>query len=165
MPPRSIASATVAFGLVSVPVEVYSSGESAASLSFNMLHKDCGTRLKQQYICPKDEVVVDRESPGAPFVTPARPDNQNQCRFVPLQIRFVQPAATVEVEFAGEGQRRLEVVYRDLEDDISPDNRASDDGRHGGIDFVRIRPLPQDLSNELPAASVRSIKFTTLQRG
>ena len=62
MPPRSIASATVAFGLVSVPVEVYSSGESAGSVSFNMLHKDCGTRLKQQYICPKDEVVVDREN-------------------------------------------------------------------------------------------------------
>ena len=60
MPARSIGSATVAFGLVSVPVEVYSSGESAGSVSFNMLHKACGTRLKQQYICPKDEVVVDR---------------------------------------------------------------------------------------------------------
>jgi DNA end-binding protein Ku len=31
-------------------------------VSFNMLHKDCGTKLKQQYICPKHEVVVDREN-------------------------------------------------------------------------------------------------------
>lgn len=60
MPVRSIGTATISFGLVSVPVHVYSTGESAASVSFNMLHKDCGTRLKQQYICPKDEVIVDR---------------------------------------------------------------------------------------------------------
>ena len=62
MPARSIGSATISFGLVSVPVEVYSSGESAASVSFNMLHKDCGTKLKQQYLCPKHEVVVDRKN-------------------------------------------------------------------------------------------------------
>jgi hypothetical protein len=109
-------------------------------------------------------VVVDRESPGAPFITSALPDNLAQCRFVPLQIRFDPPAATVEVEFGGEGQRRLEVVYRDLSSDISPDNRAADDGRRGGIDFVRIRPLPQDLSAELPAAAVRSVTFTVLPR-
>ena len=62
MPARSIGTATISFGLVSVPVEVYSTGESAASVSFNMLHKDCGTKLKQQYICPKHEVVVDRDN-------------------------------------------------------------------------------------------------------
>jgi DNA end-binding protein Ku len=62
MPARSIGTATISFGLVSVPVEVYSTGESAASVSFNMLHKDCGTKLKQQYVCPKHEVVVDREN-------------------------------------------------------------------------------------------------------
>jgi len=62
MPARSIGTATISFGLVSVPVEVYSTGESAASVSFNMLHKDCGTKLKQQYICPKHEVVVEREN-------------------------------------------------------------------------------------------------------
>lgn len=61
MPARSIGTATISFGLVSVPVQVYSTGESAASVSFNMLHKKCGTRLKQQYICPKDEVVVERD--------------------------------------------------------------------------------------------------------
>jgi DNA end-binding protein Ku len=61
MPARSIATATISFGLVSVPVNIYSSSESKASVSFNMLHKKCGTRLKQQYTCPKDNEVVTRE--------------------------------------------------------------------------------------------------------
>ncbi|MEO5814081.1 MAG: Ku protein [Gemmatimonadaceae bacterium] len=61
MPARSIGNATISFGLVSVPVNLYSSSESKASVSFNMLHKTCGGRLKQQYICPKDDnEVVDR---------------------------------------------------------------------------------------------------------
>jgi DNA end-binding protein Ku len=61
MPARSIATATISFGLVSVPVNLYSSGESKASVSFNMLHKKCGSRLKQQYICPKDNEIVTRD--------------------------------------------------------------------------------------------------------
>jgi DNA end-binding protein Ku len=62
MPARSIATATISFGLVSVPVNVYSSSESKASVSFNMLHKKCNGRLKQQYICPKDNnEVVSRD--------------------------------------------------------------------------------------------------------
>jgi DNA end-binding protein Ku len=62
MPARSIGNATISFGLVSVPVNLYSSSESKASVSFNMLHKKCGSRLKQQYICPKDDnEVVSRD--------------------------------------------------------------------------------------------------------
>jgi hypothetical protein len=61
MPARSIGSATISFGLVSVPVNLYSSSESKASISFNMLHKKCGSRLKQQYTCPKDNEVVTRD--------------------------------------------------------------------------------------------------------
>ena len=62
MPARSIATATISFGLVSVPVNIYSSAESKASVSFNMLHKKCNGRLKQQYICPKDDnEVVTRD--------------------------------------------------------------------------------------------------------
>ena len=60
MAARSIGTATISFGLVSVPVNIYSSSESKASVSFNMLHKKCGTRLKQQYICPKDNEIVTR---------------------------------------------------------------------------------------------------------
>src|ERR1700682_3379086 len=58
MPARSIGAATISFGLVSVPVSIYSASESKGSVSFNMLHKKCGTRLKQQYICPKDNNEV-----------------------------------------------------------------------------------------------------------
>ncbi len=61
MAARSIGTATISFGLVSVPVNLYSSSESAASISFNMVHKSCGTRLKQQYTCPKDNVVVEKD--------------------------------------------------------------------------------------------------------
>jgi DNA end-binding protein Ku len=61
MPARSIATATISFGLVSVPVNLYSSAESKASVSFNMLHKKCGSRLKQQYICSKENEVVARD--------------------------------------------------------------------------------------------------------
>jgi DNA end-binding protein Ku len=61
MPARSIATATISFGLVSVPVNIYSSAESKASVSFNMLHKKCSSRLKQQYICPKDNEIVTRD--------------------------------------------------------------------------------------------------------
>jgi DNA end-binding protein Ku len=61
MPARTIGTATISFGLVSVPVNLFSSSESKASVSFNMLHKTCGGRLKQQYICPRDNnEVVER---------------------------------------------------------------------------------------------------------
>jgi DNA end-binding protein Ku len=61
MPARAIASTNVSFGLVSVPVKLYSTGEPGSRVSFNLLHAGCGSRLKQQYICPKHEVIVGRE--------------------------------------------------------------------------------------------------------
>ena len=60
MAARAISTATISFGLVSIPVKLYSTTESSGQISFNMLHQ-CGTRLKQQYVCPKDEVVVPRD--------------------------------------------------------------------------------------------------------
>src|SRR5687767_15931434 len=61
MAARSIASLTVSFGLVSIPVKLYSATESSRAISFNLLHKACGSRLKQQYFCVKEEVPVARE--------------------------------------------------------------------------------------------------------
>jgi DNA end-binding protein Ku len=61
MAARSIASLTVSFGLVSIPVKLYSATEASRAISFNLLHKGCGSRLKQQYICLKEEVAVPRE--------------------------------------------------------------------------------------------------------
>jgi len=61
MPARAIGTATISFGLVSVPVSLYSSSESKSSISFNMLHKKCGSRLKQHYTCSKDNEIVTRD--------------------------------------------------------------------------------------------------------
>ena len=61
MAARSIASLTVSFGLVSIPVKLYSATEASRATSFNLLHKTCGSRLKQQYLCIKEEVPVARE--------------------------------------------------------------------------------------------------------
>jgi DNA end-binding protein Ku len=53
-------SAAISFGLVTVPVRIYPAVQSSAGISFHMLHKKDGVRLKQQFICPKDEEVVPR---------------------------------------------------------------------------------------------------------
>ncbi len=61
MPARAIGTATISFGLVSIPVKLFTSSESSGDIHFNMLHDACGSRLKQQYICTKDGEIVDRE--------------------------------------------------------------------------------------------------------
>lgn len=61
MAAQSIASLTISFGLVAIPVKLYSATEPSSAISFNLLHKDCGSRLKQQYVCIKEDVVVPRE--------------------------------------------------------------------------------------------------------
>ena len=59
MPPHSIGSGTISFGLVSIPVKMYTAA-SSASVTFNMLHAKCGSRIKQQTFCPVCNEVVDR---------------------------------------------------------------------------------------------------------
>ncbi len=59
MAARSIAALNLSFGLVSIPVRLYSATESAASVRFNLLAKD-GSRVKQQYVSEKDQSVVAR---------------------------------------------------------------------------------------------------------
>jgi DNA end-binding protein Ku len=61
MPARSIGTATISFGLVSIPTKLYTTNESGNDIHFNMLHEADGARLKQQYICTKCNEVVDRE--------------------------------------------------------------------------------------------------------
>ena len=53
MPARAIDSATIAFGLVSIPIKVYSTSEPSHEIHFHMIHEGCGERLEQQYVCPK----------------------------------------------------------------------------------------------------------------
>lgn len=61
MSAHSIGTATLSFGLVSVPVKMFSTGESTAAVTFNWLHKKDGSRLKQQYVCEKDGEKVEKD--------------------------------------------------------------------------------------------------------
>jgi DNA end-binding protein Ku len=61
MPARSIASATISFGLVSIPTKLYTTNESSGDIHFNMLHDADGGRLKQQYVCTKCNELVHRD--------------------------------------------------------------------------------------------------------
>jgi DNA end-binding protein Ku len=61
MAARSIGSLTISFGMVSIPVKLYAATEASRAISFNLLHKACGSRLRQQYFCIKEEVPVSRE--------------------------------------------------------------------------------------------------------
>jgi DNA end-binding protein Ku len=60
MPARSIGTATISFGLVSIPTKLYTTSETSGEIHFNMLHDADGARLKQQYICTKCNEIVDR---------------------------------------------------------------------------------------------------------
>lgn len=58
--PRPIANGQIAFGLVAIPVKLFSAAETSEKVSFNMLHRECGSRIQQQLFCPKDERTIDR---------------------------------------------------------------------------------------------------------
>jgi len=59
MPSRAIQSATISFGLVSIPIKLFTAA-SSESISFHLLHKKCSGRMKQQYVCPTDKETVER---------------------------------------------------------------------------------------------------------
>ncbi len=61
MPPHAIGSGTISFGLVSIPIKLYTAASSQA-VSFNLLHAKCGSRIKQQTFCPVCNEVVERSA-------------------------------------------------------------------------------------------------------
>lgn len=61
MAARAIASGTISFGLVSVPIKLFSATQSK-SLSFNLLHDKDKSRLRQQYVCATCGEVVERSA-------------------------------------------------------------------------------------------------------
>ena len=61
MAPHSLGSGTISFGLVSIPVKLYTAA-SSGGVSFNLLHAKCGSRIKQQTFCPVDNEVVERSA-------------------------------------------------------------------------------------------------------
>ncbi|MDH3281917.1 MAG: Ku protein [Gammaproteobacteria bacterium] len=72
---RAMSSATIQFGLVSIPVKLYSSAESTATVRFNQIHQADGSRIKQQLVSaktgvpvPKDEIVKGYEFAKGQYV-------------------------------------------------------------------------------------------------
>jgi DNA end-binding protein Ku len=57
---RAIASLTISFGLVSIPVKLYSATVSSERISFNLLRQKDGSRVKQQYVAVNDGALVER---------------------------------------------------------------------------------------------------------
>ncbi|MEE8193129.1 MAG: Ku protein [Gemmatimonadales bacterium] len=96
MSARPIAVATVSFGLVSVPIKLYSAAEPKSKVSFNWVHKDCGSRLKQQYVCKKDGEVVEREDmvKGYEFA------KDQYVLFTPDELKALEEKATETIDIA-----------------------------------------------------------------
>lgn len=94
MAARSIASLTVSFGLVSIPVKLYSATEASRAISFNLLHKTCGSRLRQQYFCVKEDVPVAREDmvKGYEFA------KDQYVMFTPEELKALEEAGTHSAE-------------------------------------------------------------------
>ena len=60
--PRAFASATITFGLVTVPVRLVSANRPSAGIAFHLLHAKDHVRVRQQLVCPKEGKVVPRQS-------------------------------------------------------------------------------------------------------
>jgi DNA end-binding protein Ku len=96
MAARSIGSLTVSFGLVAIPVKLYTATQSANAISFNLLHKADGARLRQQYVCQKEGVVVERDDmvKGYEFA------KDQYVRFTPEEIKALEEVGSHAVEIS-----------------------------------------------------------------
>ena len=93
---RAIAGATVSFGLVSIPVKLFAATQASAGVSFNLLHKKCNTRLKQQYVCPTDNEIVQRDDmvKGYEFA------KDQYVTFTPDELKALEEKATGSIDIA-----------------------------------------------------------------
>src|SRR5207237_4281369 len=94
MAPRAMASLTVSFGLISIPVKLFSATEASRAISFNLLHKTCGSRLKQQYFCVKEEVPVGREDMAKGYEF----EKDKYVMFTPEELKALEEAGTHTAE-------------------------------------------------------------------
>ena len=111
-------SATVSFGLVSIPVKVFSASQPAADVSFNQIHKTCGSRLKQQLICSKDGEVVPREDivKGYEFA------KGQYVLFSPEELKALEEKATQTVDITEfVPAEKIDPVYFDKAYYLAPD--------------------------------------------
>jgi DNA end-binding protein Ku len=122
MAARSIGSLTVSFGLVAIPVKLFSATQSSNAISFNMLHKTCGSRLRQQYICAKEGVVVERDQTvkGYEFA------KDQYVQFTPEEIKALEEVGTHSVEISEFVPiESVDPVYFDKTYYLAPDKGAA----------------------------------------
>jgi len=122
MAARSIGSLTVSFGLVAIPVKLYTATQSANAISFNLLHKTCGSRLRQQYLCQKEGVVVERDD----MVKGYEFSKDQYVRFTPEEIKALEEVGTHAVEISEFVPiESVDPVYYDKTYYLAPDKGAA----------------------------------------
>jgi len=94
MSARPIASGTISFGLVSIPVKLYAASDASAGISFNMLHAKDSARLKQQYICTKDGEIVPRDQ----MVKGYEFSKDRYVTFTPEELKALEEQSTQSIE-------------------------------------------------------------------
>lgn len=120
MSARSIASLTLSFGLVSIPVRLYSAAESAASVKFNLLAKD-GSRLKQQYVSEKDQKVVARTD----MVKGYEFEKDHFVLFSPEELKALEESSNPIIDIvAFIPEKAVNPIYYDKAYLLEPDKRG-----------------------------------------
>ena len=89
MAARTRASASISFGLVTIPVGVYPAVNGSAGMSFHLLHKKDGVRLRQQFVCPQDGEVV----PPAERVKGYEFEKGRQVTLTDEELRALRPGS------------------------------------------------------------------------
>jgi len=120
MAARSIASLTLSFGLVSIPVKLYSATETASAVKFNLLAKD-GSRLKQQYVSEKDQTVVSRSD----MVKGYEFEKDRFVLFSSEELKALEEASSPAIEImAFIPEKSVDPLYYDKAYLIAPDKRG-----------------------------------------
>ncbi|WP_374564117.1 Ku protein [Ideonella sp.] len=120
MAARSIASLTLSFGLVNVPVKLYSATESSSAVSFKMLAKD-GSRVKQQYVSESTGKVVER----AEMVKGYEFEKDRFVLFTPDELKALDEAASHVIEIvAFVPEASVDPIYYDRAYFLAPDKRG-----------------------------------------
>jgi DNA end-binding protein Ku len=121
MAARSIASLSLSFGLVSIPVKVYSATESSSSVGFNLLH-NCGSRVKQQYLCIKENIPVER----ADMVKGYEFEKDKYVMFTPAELKAMEeaPRSTIDIVSFIPGAA-VDPIYYDKAYYLAPDKRGA----------------------------------------
>ncbi len=120
MAARSIASLTLSFGLVSIPVKLYSATETSSAVKFNLLAKD-GSRLRQQYVSDKDGHVVAR----ADMVKGYEFEKDRFVLFSAEELKALEEASSPAIEImAFIPEKSVDPLYYDKAYLIAPDKRG-----------------------------------------